>query len=254
METPLNNIFNFSYIVQRLRELRGKVYSTFLSVKRNILGTTVDEKYWSKRKISDTGDWNDKEQTDWIKGYWNSQTHPHRAILLDTIEKYHPDSILEVGCNCGPNLCLLAKKYPYARIVGIDINRDAVERGREFFSTQGITNVQLFVNKADCLEMFDDGEFDVVFTDAVLIYIGSDKILNVLKELLRITKKTTISLEWHSSEYSDKGIFCGHWVHNFSKLVEKIDPERRFKTRKITEAEWPDPKWIQYGYIIEICR
>lgn len=217
-----------------------------------ILGTSIDEHYWSRRTLTDKGDWNEDCSLDWIEGYWNSQTHSHRSPLLAAIEKYNPGSILEIGCNCGPNLYLLAKKFPHATIVGIDINQAAIEKGREFFQRENISNVTLQMGKADNLEIFSDEQFDVVFTDAVLIYIAPDKILDVLKGILRVTRKASILLEWHDDSMDGKGVFSGHWVRNYRELIKKISPGHRMTTTKITESDWLDAKWIQYGYIIEI--
>ena len=233
----------------------SRLYPIFLIIKRRVSGTSADEEYWSKRErtnISDRGDWNDKISKDWIEGYWNSQSHPHRILLVDAIKKYDPSTILEIGCNCGPNLFLLAKKYPNARIVGIDINKDAVDQGNDFFLEMGIKNVILMVGKADNLGMFDDGQFDVVFTDAVLIYIGPDKIMKVIKEIIRITKKSSILLEWHDEKFDGKGRFYGHWIRNYIDLILTINPNKKIQIKQLTKEDWPDNNWIKFGYIVEI--
>ena len=83
----------------------------FRRIKEYLLGTGVQEKEWATRHLHENerrrDDWG-KGSNDWIKGYWDSRSHPHRMFLIDTISKYNPSSILEIGCNCGPNLYLLA--------------------------------------------------------------------------------------------------------------------------------------------------
>ncbi len=79
-------------------------------LKELLLGTKVREKEWATRHLhKGRGDDWGNENKDWIEGYWDSQTHPHRQFLTDRICAFSPiSSILEIGCNSGPNLfCLL---------------------------------------------------------------------------------------------------------------------------------------------------
>jgi len=146
----------------------------FRRLKEYLLGTRAQEKYWATRHRRKERKRDDlvKGGRDWIKSYWDSRDHSHRPFLIEKISKFSPiHSILEIGCNCGPNLYLLAKKFPDAEMIGIDINPIAVQNGNEWFAQEGISNVKLSVGNADELGQFPDKSFDVVFTDAVLIYI-----------------------------------------------------------------------------------
>ena len=134
--------------------------------------------------------------------------------MVETISNLNPNSILEIGCNCGPNLYLLAKKFLNAEIIGIDINSMAVQKGNEWLAQEGFSNVKLLESKADELGQFQDKSFDVVFTDAVLIYIGPDKIKEIIENMIRITRKALILMEWHSFEPDHKDPF-GLGVYHF---------------------------------------
>ena len=87
-------------------------------------------------------------------------------FFLRNFLEFSPSSVLEIGSNCGPNLYILARRFPDAELKGIDINSDAVQKGNEWFSDEHISNVKLMVGKADDLQQFQDKSFDVVFTDA----------------------------------------------------------------------------------------
>ena len=113
-----------------------------------VLGTRLKERYWAKRHLRGGDDWG-YGNDDWVRGYWDSRNHLHRSFLVERISKFFPSSILEIGCNCGPNLYLLAQKFPRAEIVGVDINPLAVQKGNEWFVREGISNVRLLVGKAD---------------------------------------------------------------------------------------------------------
>lgn len=237
----------------RFYELLKKTRSSVSRVQRYLLGTKVDERYWAVRHLRKGDDWGNQEG-DWARGYWDSRNHAHRSFLIERICRLSPSSFLEIGCNSGPNLYILAKRFPDAEIRGIDINSRAVQKGNEWFTQEGISNVKLLVGKADDLRQFQDKSFDVVFTDAVLIYIGPDKIKKVMQEMLRVTSKALIFLEWHcfDSKCSPLGDYIGHWVRDYAALLKEFVPENKIKITKMPEEMWPDKNWQNAGAVIEV--
>jgi len=229
-------------------------YWKIRSYQEILLGTEIQEKYWQKRHLLKKGDWQENE--DWVMGYWDSKVHPHRRFLIERIFRYSPLSILEVGSNCGPNLYLLAKRNPQLKLVGIDINAKAIRVGKRLFGQEGISNVELLVGKTNALHQISDKSFDIVFTDAVLMYVGPDKIKKVVKEMFRISRKALIFLEWHeNSEKDPKGLgiyHFGHWKRNHINLLKEFVRENQIHIEKIPEELWPGKYWNQLGYIIEV--
>ena len=143
-----------------------------------------------------------------------------------------------------PNLCLLAKKLPDAEIRGIDINTIAVQKGNEWLAQEGISNVKLLAGKADELDQFQDKSFDVVFTDAVLIYIGPDKIKEIMKEAIRIARRALILVEWHCFESQKDphglGVFyLGCWKRDYVALLKQFVSEEQIHVTKTPEDVWP---------------
>jgi len=247
----------------RLYSLVAKIYSygasKFRYLEERLLGTRITEKEWATRHLRRGNDWNDTkhlgDNDEWVKSYWDSRDHSHRPFLLEHISKFSPvSSILEIGCNCGPNLYVLAKKFPDVKIVGIDINPAAVQKGNEWFTQEGIKNVRLLVGMADQLGQFEDKSFDIVFTDAVLIYIGPDKIKEVIKGMLRISSKALILLEWHSFDRASNplGIHVGHWMRDYVALLNEFVPEETIHISKMPEELWADKCWQKYGGFIGV--
>lgn len=240
------------------------VYFTLQTVhlKELLVGTKAREKEWAARHLHEGNDWNDTrhvgEDDEWVMGYWDSQRHSHRSLLLEKISSCSPNRVLEVGCNCGPNLYLIARKFPDMEIRGIDINPRAVEKGRELFASEGISNVTLSVGKADELGQFQEGSFDVVFTDAVLIYIGRDKIKKVVQEMLRVSRHALILVERHffgtrGNEADILGVYrYGCWERDYVRLLKQFVPGDRISITKITEDSWPDRRWAETGAIVEV--
>jgi len=226
-----------------------------------LFGTGEYEKEWQNRRVNgkESGDWGEKDQ-DWIRGYWTSGHHPHREHLVQRIVDLNPASVLEIGCNCGPNLRILAEKLPGTRFIGIDINADSVRKGNEWMEADGITNVRLEEGRADDLSRFRDDSFDVVFTDAVLIYIGPDKIRRVLQEFRRVAGKKILLCEWNAKESSGKvsgrntGKFIfrrGLWAYDYPLLMADLDFGPGISITHIAPEDWDDEIWREYGTLIE---
>lgn len=247
-----------------LRCLVVRIYFALkpIHLKELMVGTKAREKEWATRHLHEgerrRDDWG-KGSGDWIKGYWNSQNHSHRPFLIEKISSFSPiSSILEIGCNCGPNLYLLAKKFPDAEIRGIDINPVAVQKGNEWLTQEGISNVKLLVGKADELEQFEDRSFDIVFTDAVLIYVGPDKIKEVMKGIIRIARRALILVEWHCFEPQRKnpngfGVYHhGSWKRDYVALLKQFVRAEQIRVTKIPEDIWPDKNWETFGAIVEV--
>lgn len=215
-------------------------------IQELLMGSKAREKYWSKRTIG--------------KGYWESIGFPSRSYLVDRISSYEPiNNILEVGCASGPNLYLLAKKYPNAKIVGVDINAEAIEYGNTCFKKNGIPNVQLICRKADELDVFSERSFDIVFTNALLFAIGPDKIHQVVKGLLNITRRELILMELHlfRNRKDPKGngfYYGGNWLRDYESLFLQYVDKSQIRINKIPVNVWPYEPWSKYGALIEIER
>jgi len=176
----------------RIYNLIEDVYFTirWQRIKELFLGTKVKENEWATRHL--------REGNKWITNTFKGINQPHRKILIEKIEKSKPfTNILEIGSGCSPNLYLLAKKNPNINFCGVDINPLVIKKGNELFKKNKLNNVNLYLGKADKLSHFLDNSCDVVFTDAVLIYIGPDKIKKIINEMIRITKKKIILVEWN---------------------------------------------------------
>lgn len=207
----------------------------------HLLGTRIAEQSWRKQNFM---------QVKKVFSIKQSLYHSHRKFLIKKISQLQPlKNILEIGCGNGPNLFWLSKKLPQANLVGIDINNSFIKTGREWLNKKNIKNIKLMVNKADNLDKFNNKSFDVVFTDAVLIYIGPDKIQQVIRQFIRLAKKAVIFLEWH--DIKDQYYF-GHWIRNYNNLIKKIAPKSQIRITKINPKIWPDKNWQKFGYLIEV--
>ena len=230
-------------------------------LKEYFIGTRVREEEWATRHLyknkREHDDWGTCN-IDWIESYWDSLHHPHRKYLIDEVSEFAPKSVLEIGCNCGPNLRLLAERFPDVDLTGIDINPMVIQKGNEWFKQSGISNVKLIEGKADDLCHFEDNSFDVVFVDAVLIYIGPDKIKTVMEEIIRVARKGLILVEWHDFEKQHKdpyglGVYYnGYWKRDYITFLKQFFAEEQIHITKINSDMWPDKNWEKCGGIIKV--
>lgn len=73
----------------------------------------------------------------WAEENIRTFSHPFRQLLAERVSANAPfTDLLEVGCASGPNLYLLARRFPKVRCVGIDVNPEAIRFGKTFFEQQ----------------------------------------------------------------------------------------------------------------------
>jgi ubiquinone/menaquinone biosynthesis C-methylase UbiE len=197
---------------------------------------------WKWRHLKKGDDFGNKKG-DWVIGYKNSISHPHRAILLDKIMTASPQSVLEFGSNCGVNLYALYKMNPKMELSGIDINLQSIEYGKKYFKNRGISAITLSSGDEQFLEGIDDGRYDLVFTSSVLRYISPAKIEDVLRHLYRISKRTIILWEPVSTNQTKSELIGLEWHHNFSHLIDRIIAK---------DDEYTDEKIIDEGVNLHI--
>jgi SAM-dependent methyltransferase len=230
-----------------------------IRLKTLFLGTRGMERKWAKRHLeADPGNEGEPCRQEWIRRYWNSSAHPHRALLREALVKYSPDfSLLEIGSNCGTNLVIFAERFPQARFVGVDINPQAVYLGNDWIREKRISNISLEEGTATDLRRFGSQSFDIVMTDAVLLYIGRDRIISVITDLVRIARRAIILCEWHDNMGKDprgRGVLSnGLWRRNYLTLMKTLVPAERIRITKIPAEVWPETGWREWGAIIEVA-
>ena len=123
-------------------------------------------------------------------------------------------SILEVGCNVGNQLALLAG-MGFTQLTGMDIQRYALEQARNRLPDAG-----LLQGSALALP-FPDQAFDLVFTSGVLIHVHPDHLHKVLAEIYRVTRRWIWGLEYFAqmtTEIPYHGQRCMLWKAPFADL------------------------------------
>jgi ubiquinone/menaquinone biosynthesis C-methylase UbiE len=210
--------------------------------------TAYYENKWESRLIED------------VKKYIPNQDRPSRYWLakkiVASVNKYKMESpkILEIGCDLGANLYSLKKMLPDScELVGIDISPASIKAAKNYMSELGASDIKFYEAKADDLEIFKDDYFDVVFTDAVLLYVADDKIQKALSEMSRVSKKMIFLLELSSENNSSKGIHTlDGWIRNYEILIKNNYDRCDIHIDKVDSKVRSAGRWPTQGELIKV--
>lgn len=199
-----------------------------------------DAKYWENRQLDDEEkDW--LYPGSWLEGYQKSIAHPHRQLIMNSLNKLkNIESVLEMGCCTGPNLLRISQAYPNAKLAGYDVSEPAIQRAKVL-----LPRATLKVGNHISIPFKE--KFDVVVADATLMYISPQEIKRVMNELDRVTKRVAILVERDAD--SMEGEITSHvWGRDYTQWLELLG--FRVETIKITEEQWPHSKgWAQFGHL-----
>lgn len=144
----------------------------------------------SGRKEVSEGVWRKRSGEAWVETYWNDDRSPRRDCIVDAVRTNFgaPASVLDVGCNAGPNLRRLAAEFPGCRLVGFDINAEAIEGAAIRFAELGVA-VELSVGSYyDVLPAIATASIDVVLSSYSLAYVPPANLPDVLADIVRIAR------------------------------------------------------------------
>ena len=92
---------------------------------------------------------------------------------LDRLRGFAPASILDAGCGAGDYSFYLARRYPGAAVLGIDLNGQRIIRNLEVARRLCLSNLQF--QTADLLTAELEGRFDLVVSLDVLEHIAKQQ-------------------------------------------------------------------------------
>ncbi|MBW1823389.1 MAG: class I SAM-dependent methyltransferase [Deltaproteobacteria bacterium] len=134
--------------------------------------------YWFHKKMS-----RPEERGEYSSGRWQQMVRAE-ALELCTCDE---GNVLEVGCGEGLFLAKLAKEKRDLDIYGADIWKDILDKAKNRFEEDNITNVKLHHCDASSL-IFENNFFDVVVCINVFFNLPSEIFYKSLQEISRVCK------------------------------------------------------------------
>lgn len=161
--------------------------------------------------------------------YWESVADPHRGWMLQAVAALGgAASLLEIGCQSGPNLRILRNYYPNMRLMGLDVNELALQTGRRLFEDEGLTGVDLRVGTVPgALAAVPDDAFDIVLSVYTLAYQNPEDIVQTLGECLRVARRALILIEPtpagdQEEQHTVAGSDYVEWRYDYVRLLEGV--------------------------------
>ena len=176
--------------------------------------------------------------------------HPHRFKIVEILKRDSFSSLFEIGCGKGHNLFLFSLIFPDSKFTGIDINKRSITIAKKYALEKQISNIDFSSKNLKKLKQYQDNEFDVIISDAVLIYVDAKLIKSISRELIRIAKKRIILIEYFDEQTDAFGYaFNKCWIRNYQKLFK--DFSEIILIENIETGIWTQ-NWEKFGKYIEV--
>jgi len=112
----------------------------------------------------------------WGAGFMSSGGPAAVAAIVDNTEIAGKE-VLDIGCGLGGPGVLLASEHGAASVIGIDIQREQVERASALAASKRMAGKVSFRLVEPGPLPFDEAAFDVVFSDGVIVQIPDKRAL-----------------------------------------------------------------------------
>jgi pseudaminic acid biosynthesis-associated methylase len=139
-------------------------------------------------------------------------------------ERLPSGRVLEVGCNVAAQLGVLQMVNPQLELWGLDPQAYALEKARQQYPNM------TFVDGTAFDLPFEDGHFDLIMTNAVLIHIHPSDIPAALAEIYRCTRRYIFCHEYFSESLCElpyRGENGLLWKMNYMEQYMKLFPDLR---------------------------
>jgi 2-polyprenyl-3-methyl-5-hydroxy-6-metoxy-1,4-benzoquinol methylase len=149
----------------------------------------------------------------------------HRA--LDCVNGLYPTEILDAGCGSGDHTFSLARRFPRARVLGIDVDEALIERNRDVARALRLSNVAFEV--ASVTEQIRR-TFDVIVSIDVLEHLMEQQ--RALRCLRAALAPGGIAF-FHIPTVRPRPVPCSRWLTDFHAWAE-----REHVAQDVTPAEF----------------
>jgi pseudaminic acid biosynthesis-associated methylase len=192
--------------------------------------STKQEQFWGGEFGKEYTDRNSRDSKEWDNFYvenWGISKVEMNDRFLNVLPK--DASILEVGCNTGMQLVGL-QRSGFENIYGVELQAYAVEKAKEY--TKHINIIQ-----GSGFDIpFKDNFFGVVCTNGVLIHISPDNLPNIMREMVRCSKKYIWGWEYYAEDTTTinyRGNTDYLWKADYAALFMKHCPNLKLVKKEL---------------------
>ena len=146
----------------------------------------------------------------------------YQDMLIEFLNKIRFDSFFEAGCGFGWNIKRVKDDFPKTRVGGVDFSIGQLINAKTYLKGSGISTV----NGDNCRLPYKDNAFDVGFSLGVFMNIHPSKIDSAIREIIRVSKKYIIHLEYDETYTTEelrekRAIKTNIISHNYKSIYKK---------------------------------
>ncbi|MDR2337277.1 MAG: hypothetical protein LBE20_01335 [Deltaproteobacteria bacterium] len=184
------------------------------------------------------------------------------ATLCQAITSNYPFvKVLELGVNLYPTFDTLSSLLPQVKFVAVTNQLEKLVIFQSLYQTR--TNVTVLSLELNQLTECQDLDFDIVYTSNVLSYCNKQLTVEIIRELLRVSRRKIFLLELQTpNQYNAETNFydvegsAALFVRDYVQLTKNVATLMNIQIdvtySKIKHPLWTNKYWKNYGSLIEI--
>ena len=190
-----------------------------------------------------------------------------RGVLLEAMFRTSSfSSVLEVGCGYGQNFWFLKRLLPNLKVTGVERGKELTLESKLIAEQLKLKKINFVTGDASKKLPFEDDTFDCSVLSAALLYVTADQIKDLLKEIIRVTKKKIFILEQHQEDkfYSqqDLGVWVskgdtglGYWLRDYKNLLCAFPELDILEIKKVPKPRFLGESWSDTAhlFVVEIA-
>jgi SAM-dependent methyltransferase len=110
------------------------------------------------------------------------------AVVNERFPGLAPKRILDLGCTIGHSTVSLARAFPDAEVIAVDVGAPVLRYAAARAKSMGVDNIKFVQADATNLTMFEDESFDLVVSMILLHEISYAAMRGIFKESYRVLK------------------------------------------------------------------
>lgn len=170
-------------------------------------------------------------------------------FLLNYLDLSQVKSFLEIGSNSGNRLFPLANRYPNTQFVGVDINLEAIEIGKEYINEHKIENVILLhldITSEEFSQFLKRRTFHIIFTWATLMYLHPRDLKRLLSKIIASTERIVLIEQFFNSDKikvvsSIPARSALQWKHDYLSKLQSLTSKNtniKISLKPVAKSIW----------------